>query len=178
MNINSLQILAHDGDKAATEKLFTILAVRFRLFAQRRIWDGSDAEEVVQDALMAILKKHKEIEFKTSFVAWAHRVLENEILRHYRRKGYREMRFGQTAGDVGNFPMWDPDPELKRKLLDCLKKIGSTNNRYARILNLHYQGYATEEVCEKLNLTPNHSYVLLSRARSMLEACLERGDVK
>ena len=59
-----------------------------------------------------------------------------------------------------------------------VKKIVVVNNRFARILNFHYQGYAVVEVCERLRLTSTNFYSILSRARSMLELCLEKGDVK
>lgn len=176
MNLNSLQALARNGDTSAENKLFTMLSVRFRLFVQRKIWDETDADEVVQEALMAVAKKHRETDFQLSFVAWAHQVLEYEILRYYRRKGYRERRFGQVV-DADAAAAWIPDPDLKRRLLDCLGKIDRVNNRYARMLNLHYQGFSTAEVCAKLKLTANNSYVLLSRAREMLELCLSTGVV-
>ncbi|MDH4034538.1 MAG: hypothetical protein OEV80_12145, partial [candidate division Zixibacteria bacterium] len=71
----------------------------------------------------------------------------------------------------------DFDPALKRRLLDCLKKIRSTNLRYARILNLQYQGFDTEDVCRRLAVTRSNLYSLLSRARTVLELCLEEGGV-
>jgi len=66
---------------------------------------------------------------------------------------------------------------LKKKLLDCLNKINDANTRHARVLNLHYQGFIVREICEKLKLTRNGVYILLSRSRTMLKNCLERGDV-
>ena len=72
----------------------------------------------------------------------------------------------------------DTDPDLKRRLLGCLQKICRQNVRYARILNLHYQGYKTGEVCGRMDVRPATLYSVLSRARSMLEDCLEKGDVR
>ena len=65
---------------------------------------------------------------------------------------------------------------LERQLLDCLRALNRSNGRHARILNLHYQGYSVEEICRRLSLTRTNFYTILSRARTILLACLEKGD--
>ncbi|MCP4703685.1 MAG: hypothetical protein GY865_03665, partial [candidate division Zixibacteria bacterium] len=52
------------------------------------------------------------------------------------------------------------------------------NRRHARILNLHFLGYTTEEICSRLEITKTNMYSLLSRARSMLELCLNKGSLR
>jgi RNA polymerase sigma-70 factor (ECF subfamily) len=176
MEINSLQNLARDGDQDAERRLFEILSARFRLFAERKVGSRQDAEEIVQDAILVVLKKYRQVEIESSFTAWSHKVLEYEILRYHKKRGTRDRKFGEFLAGVGNVTTSSSDPTLKRRLLACLKEIGKRSLNYARLLNLHYQGYTTDEVCERLNLTRNHSYVVLSRARSLLVACLERGS--
>ncbi|HUU44538.1 MAG TPA: sigma-70 family RNA polymerase sigma factor [Acidobacteriota bacterium] len=178
MDTNSLHNLARTGDQAAEEELFRRLGARFRLFVEHRVGCRQDAEEMVQDTLLVILKKYKKTDITTSFAAWAYRVLEFEILRYYKKKGLRERKFGELQRSESGREGRSSDPTLKRRLLDCLVRIGRQNRKYARILNLHYQGYTTGEVCRRLDLTENYSYVLLSRARSMLAECLDRGDIK
>ena len=51
MNINALHSNCGQGDKGAEERLFESLSVRFRLFAEHKIRDRLDAEEVCQKAL-------------------------------------------------------------------------------------------------------------------------------
>jgi RNA polymerase sigma factor (sigma-70 family) len=126
---------------------------------------------------MYIAREYKQIDIRTSFVAWACKVLDNRVLTYIRNKKTRQDRIRPLAEGAEPTGVLDGDVELKVTLRDCLKKISTDNPRYARILNLHYQGYSTDEVCRKLNMTPNHSYVTLSRARSMLAACLEKGGV-
>jgi RNA polymerase sigma-70 factor (ECF subfamily) len=178
LKINTLHNKAVGGNKKAEEELFSYLSVRFKLFVQQRIWDRLDAEEIVQDTMMTIAKKYRELDIEISFNAWAHAILENNILNYFRKKKHYEKRLADLSASKENAPSYNPDPILKRKLLDCLKKVGQANQRYARILNLHYQGYSTEEICRRLKLTRNHSYVLFSRAKSMLKRCLEKGDIE
>ena len=129
---------------------------------------------------MTIYAEYGTITFRTSFAAWACKVLDNRILDYLRRKKRESERF-----DRG--PDWSPDtikasvasdPDLKRRLQDCLQMICRRNTRYARILNLHYQGYKTGEICGSMNVKPETLYSALSKARSMLENCLEKGEVK
>ena len=179
MNLNDLYNVAHDGDQAAEEELFALLTARFRLFVRQRIWDSDDSEEVVQESLMTIYKEYKTITYTSSFTAWAYKVLNNRILAQI-KKGQRQSNRLQRLpeGDTVVSPASEKsDPVLKRILLDCLHKIRGTNLRYARILNLQYQGFETEDVCTRLGVTRNNLYSLLSRARSVLEACLEKGGV-
>jgi RNA polymerase sigma-70 factor (ECF subfamily) len=178
MDTNSLYDKARSGDRESREELFGRLSARFRLFAERRIGSTADAEQVVQDALLIVLKKYESVRIETSFAAWAHKVLEFEVLRYYKRTGTRERRFGEYLEQQQDSTQADPDPTLKARLLDCLAKVGKHNQRYARILNLHYQGYGTREICERLQVTENHSYVLLSRARNLLTTCLESGKTE
>jgi RNA polymerase sigma factor (sigma-70 family) len=177
MSINALHARVCGGEQAAEELLFQSLSDRFQIFAEQRIGDCQDVLEVVQDALMVITSKYREIEFDTSFAAWAYGVLENKLLHYYRQKSTRASHPPELAEGVKPAPLPDPDPGLKNRLLDCLRKVGRANIRYARILNLHYQGYTTDEICDKLNTSRNSSYILVSRARSLMKTCIEGGGV-
>jgi len=178
MNLNDLHQKACSGDKNAEDYLFQNLSARFRLVARHRIWNKDDAEEVVQDSLATVTQKYKSVEIETSFAAWAQRVLDLNILEYIRKKGHLAKRFEPLPDDETSLTAGDPNPSLKIKLLDCLKKVSHANLRHARILVFIYQGYGVEEVCEKLKLTVNNYYSVLSRARSMLELCLEKGEVR
>lgn len=177
MEIEALYNELSEGNRDAKDKLFERLSVRFGFFAGQRIWSKQDAEEVAQTALMIVLKKCEGLRIETSFTAWAHKVLEYEILRYFKKKAMKESRFGQLVDENHPSVDWDVDPALQMRLLECLRKIGAKNRNYARILNLHYQGYSVVEVTDKLGMTANNSYVVLSRARSLLVNCLEEGDV-
>jgi len=177
-DINKLYTDACQGDKTAENRLFSHLTVSFRLFLQQRITNGSDVEEIVQDALMTLAGKYREIVIEKSFAAWAYKVLNNKFLDYLKSKRVRKNKQGpMPEGDVASGD-WEVDPALKSALLDCLRKINGANRNHARILNLHYLGYSTTEICRRCELTPNYFYVTLSRARAMLEICLEKGDIR
>lgn len=175
MDINDLHRQVCSGQDNAEGQLFDRLTARFRYFTQQKIIDRQDANEIVQDALLTIADKYKGIEFTVSFASWAYQVLENKILGYYRKKHSRGKRMVSQEKEERVEPAYTPDPELKRRLMNCIRKISKLNPRHARILNLHYQGYTVVEICERTNVTKANLYSILSRVRSLLQLCLEKG---
>jgi RNA polymerase sigma-70 factor (ECF subfamily) len=177
LKINNLYRLALSGDKTSVDSLFQNLSERFQLFVQNRIWDKQDSEDIVQDALMTISEKYKEVESDTDFSSWAYKVLKNKILNYFRSQKYEKKRNIDLPQKDDPPAKWNPDPVLKRKIVDCMEKISKAKIKHAQILDLHYQGYTVEEICRKFDFTPNAFYIILSRARSMLKLCLEKGEI-
>ena len=107
-------------------------------------------------------------------------MLDNRIL-NYLRKKQRETSRLDGESSVNPDAMVSAaviDPNLKRRLVLCLRKLCRRNLRYARILLLHYQGYRTDEICRRLGVKQPTVYSALSKARTMLEECLDQGDVR
>jgi RNA polymerase sigma factor (sigma-70 family) len=178
LNIDALHLKASKGCKFSEGQLFEFLSVRFQLFTNHRIWNSQDAEEVAQNAMMVVLKEYKNLKVEVSFMSWAYKVLDNKVLSYIKsKKRQAEMESGMPDTDSTLASPKGQDENFRLALLDCLNKVTRTNLRYARILNLHYQGYGTDEICDRLGISSGHFYVLLWRARSMLELCLEKGEV-
>ena len=169
---------ARAGDKAAEQQIFQYLLVRFELFAKRRIRDGETSRDVAQEACVTVLAKYKTEVFTTGFGPWAYGVLRMKIGNHI-QKAKTERQNISSESDVDSIAGQSADIscELKTKLLECLKKISDRNSRYARVLNLTYQGFKTDEMCQRLGITPGNFYVILNRGRSMLRLCLDKGEV-
>jgi RNA polymerase sigma factor (sigma-70 family) len=169
---------ARTGDTLAETQLLERLTARFRYFARQRIWNAADADELVQEALVVICREYKGLTITQSFAAWAWKVLDNRILAYIRSQAARNRRIDRDAPDADAFAAPASDPEVRRRLIDCLGRIGKVNQRYARVLNLHTQGYGTEEICARMELKPNTLYSLLHRGRAMLRSCLETGALE
>lgn len=178
MKIDELYADIRSGGKKAESLLFEHLSVRFSLIAHLKIGNREDAEDVVQEALSVIAREYRSMEFR-SFRAWAYKVFDNRLLDYIGRK-MRKTENIATVIDEGSLMVEDPnrDFDLKIRLRECLEKVRALNTRYARILNLHYQGFPPENVCSKLGVTKENLYMILSRARSTLNRCLETGEVK
>jgi RNA polymerase sigma-70 factor (ECF subfamily) len=177
VNIESLYRRAREGNKAAEAQLFQYLSDRFQLFVQQRVQNTEDSRDIVQQTLLSIAEKHRQIDFRTSFAGWAHRVLEYKILDYFKAKRARQKHLERLPDGSQYSRTIDLDPTVKQHMLECLRKVAQANGRFARALNLHYQGYDSDEICEKLKLKKAYFYVVLSRARSMLEDCLRSGGI-
>jgi RNA polymerase sigma factor (sigma-70 family) len=176
MDINSLHKKALEGHEESEKNLFINLTEKFRYLVQLNIRNKEDIEEIVQDTIMVIAGSYKEVEFETNFSGWAYNVLKNNMRHFYRTKKYEKNRFADS--DDGIEQGINPDPYLRIKILDCIKKICRSNRRYARMLNLYSQGFAMEEICSRLSINRSNAYSLLFRARALLEICLDKGDIK
>ena len=176
LDVNSLHRKALSGNDEFREQLFKVLLESFRIIAQHKIWNNEDSEEVVQIALQTIWDKFDETAEIANFQAWSYRVLTNKIGDYYRQQKHRGNWVAGSYRDAEYSRDSDHDPEFIIQLSDCIRKVGETNHRYARVLNLKYQGFSVDEISRKLALKANYLYVVLSRARSMLSDCLKLGD--
>ncbi len=177
MDINDLYSKSIDGDVSAEKRLFQYLSVSFRMFALQRVMNRQDAEDVVQSSLMVVFNGYKDIDIQTSFASWAHKVLKNQLLAYFKAKRLPKNSNQSLVIDYSR-ESDEKDTLLTMRLGECIKRISSVNRNFARILNLHYQGYSTQEICETLQLSRSHFYTTLSRARKMLRICLEEGKLE
>ncbi len=169
---------ALEGDEKAENELFQYLFVRFRAFAKRRIGDG-EAEDIAQEACLTVLQKYKTEKFTIGFEAWAYGVLKMKIGNYIQGLMVKQKSLvpESEADQTLKSSSPEPDYDLKRKLLNCLKRIIKRNPLYARVLNFIYQGYAIEEISQRLKLKPNNLYVILNRGRGILQTCLETSRI-
>jgi RNA polymerase sigma factor (sigma-70 family) len=177
MNLNTLYKNACQNDKESEKELFKALAARFLYLVRHRIRNRDDYNDVVQNALTAVAANFRIIHIDVSFAAWAQKILENEIILFYRKQKRQQSTFMPIDDSENPFYADKDDQSVRQQLLECLKKVNSANKRYARILTLKYQGFDFDHICGRLKLTRNNAYSLLSRARTMLDECLEKGNV-
>jgi RNA polymerase sigma factor (sigma-70 family) len=169
--MNQIYEKAKNGDRSAEQALFSELFVRFRHFAARKVGE-ENVEEVVQRACVTVLEKYKTETFTVGFSAWAYGVLKMTIRRFYQNESRRQDKEMQLPDDY-KLPSGDvPHPMLQQYLLECIKWLAKSFQKYARILNLRYQGYSTSEICSKLGLNQDQYYVYVGRGRSKLRDCL------
>lgn len=132
----------------------------------------------MQEALVIVAAKYRHMEFEVSFAGWAHAVLKNCIAGFLRTKVSRGRRFISFEEKSEMPQSRELNPEIKRRLLACLKKLAGSNRWYARAITLNYHGYTVSEICERLTMNRTTYYSALSRARAMLRLCLDKGDIR
>lgn len=176
--IEKLCVMAQANNELAERELFLLLTVSFRIFAQHKVRDRVEVEDIVQDALAVVAQKYKGMTFVSSFAGWAHNILRNTMASYIRSKATRSRLQPEVmaAMDRGADPPANVD--FQRQVMLCVERVAQQNRKFARALNLRYQGFTVEEIAEKLEIKTDYLYVILARARLMLEACLGISDGK
>jgi RNA polymerase sigma-70 factor (ECF subfamily) len=177
--MNRFLAKARAGDSDAEEQLFRILRARFLRIAKRKIKGVQDAEDIVQKACLTVLEKYKAEESRGGFEAWVYTILRMKIGNYLQAMKTAQERIVDTTAttEPPTTAVSGPDWATERVLVDCLRKVTKAHPRYARVLNLAYQGYQADEICRRLRVTRSNLYSMLSRGRSMLSKCLETGRV-
>jgi RNA polymerase sigma-70 factor, ECF subfamily len=134
----------------------------------------AEAEEVIQDTWLAVLTSIDAFQFRSSFKTWVFRILVNRA----RSRGAREAR-SITFSDM---PLLEPEgradsPErdaLDRELVQMLEAAVAELPETQRIVITlrDIEGWAAEDVCAALELTPANQRVLLHRARMFVRGRL------
>ena len=175
--VQSILSTAKAGDKSAEQELFKYLLVRFSIIAKQRI-EGDDAEDIAQDACLTAIQKYKDEAPDEKFEPWAYNILRNKIGNYYQHRTVRRKIIVEHGlhGQGEQEQAVERDLDKARQLVDCLRKLIRVYKRYARVLNLVYLGYTTEEICMRLKLNRGNYYMILKRGRKLLSQCLENEE--
>jgi RNA polymerase sigma-70 factor (ECF subfamily) len=168
-------------------------------YALTRLRDEAQAEDLVQETLLAALRGREAFAGRSSERTWLVGILKHKLIDHFRR-GARETPAGDLLADVpahdeffrdsgewaGHWEAafapgsWEltPATALERaefwEVLDgCL---GALSERAARAFMLReLDGCPSEEICEVLGVSRSNLWVLLHRARLQLRRCVGAG---
>lgn len=161
-------------------------------FAILQLRNDSLAEDVVQDALIAVLEKPERFAGQSSLRTYVTGILKHKIvdvLRAARRECRIETDDDQSDADVIDalfkpdghtldMPrQWgDPDATLEQKdffriMEICLERLPA---KTARIFMMReWLELETDEICKELGITSANAWVMLYRARLQLRECLD-----
>ena len=161
-------------------------------FAMLQLRNDSQAEDVVQDTLIAVLEKPDRFAGQSSLRTYVTGILKHKII-DLLRASKREVRIEsddersdaevidalfKPDGHTIEMPrQWgDPDASLEQKdffrvLEICLERLPA---KTARIFMMReWLELDTEEICKELRITAANAWVMLYRARLQLRECLD-----
>jgi len=160
-------------------------------FALYRIKDESQAQDLVQETLVAALKAKDNFKGSSSEKTWLTGILKHKIIDVIRKK-YKAPVVEDTVLESGALndsfdengqwktgpTKWASDPEqlLEQKaFLNTVKKcLKDLPERSAHAITLReFEGETTKTICKVLNITATNCWVLLHRARFILRKCIE-----
>lgn len=156
-------------------RLFTSHEARLRGFAISLIPHWADAEEVMQQASMAMWTKFDEFQSGTNFFAWASRIVYLEAMRLRQNQARGRVRFSdafcravaKVANDVS-----DDLPDREQALSDCLGKLKPDERELVR--RRYEDGGSVESLAATLGRTEDAIYAALRRIRRQLFDCITR----
>lgn len=164
--------------------------VLFR-FALSRLPGRQEAEDAVQECLVAALSAYEKFRGEAAERTWLLGILKHKVMDYYRQSG-REllvedenetdalfMAFFERNGSWREQPAaWhSPDSDLEREefwiMLDkCI--TGLPGNLATAIRMIEIDEAESGEVCKALGITTTNLWVRLHRARLKLRDCVER----
>lgn len=115
--LKSLMVAGLVGDKAAYRVLLTALGEVLRKYYSRRV-GRDDAEDLVQDALIAIHTRRATYDASQPFTPWCYAIARYKLLDQLRRKRVRAAIPLDDAGDL--FAEDESEAALARRDLDVL----------------------------------------------------------
>lgn len=142
---------------------------RLKRYVSFRVSDSYEAEEILQETLVAANESYLFFKGKSSFFTWVCAIANHEIADFYRRKKIKTVLFSR-------FPFLEqivsqalaPDEVFeKQELRKEVKHVLSVlTEGYGEILRLkYYQGLSMMEIAEKLKMSVKAVESKLSRAR-------------
>lgn len=156
------------GDVAAWRVLLTDLGGHLRPFFTRRLFDGgSDAEDLVQETLIAIHAKRATWDPSQSFTGWAYAIARHKLVDHLRRQGRRPTHPIEEASVLFADHTVE-DGATKADLGRCLSLLPVRQRRL--IEDVRLQGLSVAEAAERHGYSVTAAKVSLHRGLKTLTA--------
>ena len=175
------------GDPTAVEDLVATYGDRACRLATRITGTAEDAEEVVQDALLSVIRKIDTFRGNSAFGSWLYRIVTNAAYgrcRSRRRRGADISlnnllpvldEHGRHVAPIADWSMSVDDPAHQTELRTVLSSaIGELRADYRAVVLLRdVDGLSNQEVAETLGLTVVNVKARVHRARLFLRKRLE-----
>lgn len=151
-------------DERAFLELYSRTAVQLRAYVVRTLGNATDADDVVQDAFLRLLRSPVPIGDDQALRAYLFRIASNLVIdRHRARKHESPDAIPERSGS-------DPDGAVK---LDVSRFFRRLKSRERQLIWLaHVEGADHAEIASILGLRHASVRVLLSRARHRLASLL------
>jgi RNA polymerase sigma-70 factor (ECF subfamily) len=167
-------------ESTAAEALITAYGNRAYRLAVRITGNAEDAEEVVQDAMLNVVRKIDTFRGESAFGSWFYRIVSNAAYGRRRPQASIEIpleevlpAFDERGRHAGLFRDWSAsldDPAVQRQLREVLTSaIDALPPHYRAVIVLRdVEGLSTIEVADALGIAVPTAKTRLHRARLVL----------
>lgn len=166
--LKSLMLRGLEGDAGAWRVLLTELGAHLRPYFRSRLFDGGiDAEDLVQETLIAIHAKRATWDPAQSFTGWAYAVARHKLIDHLRRQGRRPTHPIEEAADLFAEHTVE-DGATRADLSRCLSLLPARQRRL--IEDVRLAGLSIAEAGERHGYTETAAKVSIHRGLKALTA--------
>lgn len=158
------------GDGAAYRQLLTALAPWLRGIVRRRIaaggFTGIDAEDVVQEALLAVHLKRASWDSSRPLRPWLLAVLHNKLVDALRQRGLRFAVPLEALAEEPQAPGAPDDGLAAQDVARALARLGTRQRQVVQLVSL--EGLSAREAADRLGAKEGAVRVTLHRALQAL----------
>ena len=177
-------------DRTAPDQWVDAHAAALFRYAVTRLRRREDAEDAVQETLLAALKGERGFRGDSAERTWLIGILRHKIVDRIRLLAREPVGGGADdedddtwSADSGSWlkppRSWHGDPATLSENAEFWTKVracfAGLNERHAQVFALRVMDeLSAEEVCKQLGISATNLGVMLHRARTRLRACLEQ----
>lgn len=176
--LRPLFLAALAGDAAAYRLFLDTISVRLRVYLRQMLAragrsEPSEAEDVLQEALLALHLSQHTYERSSPVTAWAHAIARYKLIDHLRRSGRH----------AGNLPLDDEayrlagpaDSAASEAKLDLERAMAALPERTRRLIDrVKLQGASVAEAAQVVGMTENAAKVAIHRGLQAMAKFLSR----
>lgn len=165
------------GDAAAYRYFLDHVSARLRAYLRQQLAragrpDPGEAEDVLQETLLALHLSQHTYDPDGPVTAWAHAIARHKAVDHLRRTGRHAG--GVPIDDVTHF-LAAPEPVSSDARLDLAKAMANTPERTRRLIEqVKMQGYSVAEAARAAGMTETAAKVAIHRGLRMLARALTK----
>jgi len=169
-NRSRLMACAQRGDKEAFQDLFGDIGPLITRFVRRRLSDQAEADDVCQEALLAIFKSRHTYQPARPFEPWLFAIVRNVLGAHLQRSRQRS-RWQEPIGELTEIST-DDESSLAVELNDSLSKL--TPNQLEALKLTKLSGLSIAEAAMQAGTSVGSMKVRVHRAYESLKRSILR----
>jgi RNA polymerase sigma-70 factor (ECF subfamily) len=168
--LKALMTAALDGDASAYRALLSALTPHLRAYFARRL-GHADAEDLVQETLIAIHTKRATYDRTLPFTAWLHAIARYKLIDHFRRASLRRTLPIEEADSV----FAEEDGESVSAARDVEKLLAALpENKRRLVRQVKIEGLSTAEAAQASGVSQSAVKVGVHRALKTLSAMIAK----
>jgi len=163
---------AQKGERFAQKSLFDLYSKALYNIGMRILGNSDDAADVTQEVFLEIFKKLDSFSYKSTFGAWAKKIMVNRSINHLQR---RPMHYDLPETETVYQEEHDEKEDVAALMMQLNTSLLELPEGCRVVFTLYYfEGLRHEEIASYLDISASTSKSQLSRAKQLLRASIQQ----